>query len=103
MRGLKASRRGWLGNLKGDGGHQRGERTGRKSEGRREWLASLSLSLLLSRGVERYSFRGGGRLDEAVVVAEEEDVEEEEDEVEEDGVRPINHGIIIESVISKAC
>lgn len=63
---------------------------------------SLSLSLLLSRGVERYSFRGGGRLDEAVVVAEEEDVEEE-DEVEEDGVRPINHGIIIESVISKAC
>lgn len=41
-------------------------------------------------------------MDEAVVVAEEEDVEEE-DEVEEDGVRPINHGIIIESVISKAC
>lgn len=76
---------------------------GRKSEGRGEWLASLSLSLFLfislSRGVERYSFRGGGRLDEAVVVAEEENVEE----VEEDGVRPINHGIIIESVISKAC
>lgn len=61
-----------------------------------------SLSLSSSRGVERYSFRGGGRLDEAVVVAEEEDVEEEK-EVEEDGVRPINHGIIIESVISKAC
>lgn len=39
-------------------------------------------------------------MDEAVVVAE--DVEEEK-EVEEDGVRPINHGIIIESVISKAC
>ena len=65
---------------------------------------SLSLSLplssflfiSLSRGVERYSFRGGGRLDEAVVVAEEENVEEDE-------VRPINHGIIIESVISKAC
>jgi len=73
------------------------------------WSLSLSLSLSpplssflfisLSRGVERYSFRGGGRLDEAVVVAEEENVEE----VEEDGVRPINHGIIIESVISKAC
>lgn len=58
-----------------------------------------------------------GRLDEAVVVAEEEEeekVEEEEEDVveqqeeeveemEEDGVRPINHGIIIESVISKAC
>lgn len=47
-------------------------------------------------------------MDEAVVVAEEEVEEEEEDveevkEVEEDGVRPINHGIIIESVISKAC
>lgn len=41
-------------------------------------------------------------MDEAVVVAEEEDMEEEK-EVEEDGVRPINHGIIIESVISKAC
>jgi len=39
------------------------------------------------------------------VVAEEdvEEEEEEEKEVEEDGVRPINHGIIIESVISKAC
>lgn len=35
------------------------------------------LSLARSRGVERYSFRGGGRLDEAVVVAE----EEEEDAV----------------------
>lgn len=35
-------------------------------------------------------------MDEAVVVAEEK-------EVEKDGVRPINHGIIIESVISKAC
>lgn len=35
------------------------------------------------------------------MVAEKEvDVEEE---VAEDGVRPINHGIIIESVISKAC
>lgn len=55
-----------------------------------------------------------GRLDEAVVVAEEEVEEEEEEDVveqqeeeveemEEDGVRPINHGIIIESVISKAC
>lgn len=44
-------------------------------------------------------------MDEAVVVAEEEEEEdvEEEKEVEEDGVRPINHGIIIESVISKAC
>lgn len=64
------------------------------------------LSLTRSRGVERYSFRGGGRLDEAVVVAEEEDVveqQQEEEEMEEDGVRPINHGIIIESVISKAC
>jgi len=50
----------------------------------------------LSRGVERYSFRGGGRLDEAVMVAE-------EAVVEETGVRPINHGIIIEFVISKAC
>lgn len=53
-----------------------------------------------------------GRLDEAVVVAEEEEEEEEDvveqqeeevEEMEEDGVRPINHGIIIESVISKAC
>jgi len=63
-----------------------------------------SVFLSLSRGVERYSFRGGGRLNEAVVVAQE--VEEDVEEVEEekvDGVRPINHGIIIESVISKAC
>jgi hypothetical protein len=35
-------------------------------------------------------------LDEAVVVAE-------EAAAEETGVRPINHGIIIEFVISKAC
>lgn len=62
----------------------------------------LSSSLSLSRRVERYSFRGGGRLNEAVVVAEEE-VNVEEEEAVEDEVRPINHGIIIESVISKAC
>lgn len=42
-------------------------------------------------------------MDEAVVVAEEEEEEDVEEEAEEDGVRPINHGIIIESVISKAC
>jgi hypothetical protein len=66
---------------------------------------SPSVFLSLSRGVEHYSFRGGGRLNEAVVVAQEveEYVEEVEEEKVEDGVRPINHGIIIESVISKAC
>lgn len=41
-------------------------------------------------------------MNEAVVVAEEE-VNVEEEEAVEDEVRPINHGIIIESVISKAC
>lgn len=44
-------------------------------------------------------------MNEAVVVVQEveEDVEEVEEEKVENGVRPINHGIIIESVISKAC
>jgi len=100
-------------NPKRDRGHRWGERTGESQKGA-EWQTSLSfflylssfvsfsLPLSLSRGVERYSFRGGGRLNEAVVVAEEE-VNVEEEEAVEDEVRPINHGIIIESVISKAC
>lgn len=109
--------RGARGKAEGGGGRRRGTKVRRRVSARGErpgesqkgaqWLPSLFLFLFLSlsslarsRGVERYSFRGGGRLDEAVVVAEE---EEEEEEMEEDGVRPINHGIIIESVISKAC
>lgn len=71
---------------------------GRKSRG--HTIAAdcrVSFSLDLSEGWKRYSFRGDGRLDESMVVVEEETTEEL------DGVRPINHGIIIESVISKAC